>query len=177
MYYTLFVLDLFWSAGAWIVDYGKLFSIPVWAWPFCLVCPVYPLLLAIIWYRKARNVVANEWLMAFAILPSVVLGPMAIAYYPLKMINSGFNILDLGQIFWVLFYSVQAWSMINEKIRNKTAVVCATFFLIAKFTIDFLYLSFDYLDLGSLQDSQLLDLYLLGLGLSLLLGVYKLKKV
>ncbi len=175
MYY-FFVLDLFWSVGAWIVDYDKLFSIPIWAWPFCLVCPVYPLLLAIVWYKRAKKVPVAGWLMAFAVLPSAVLGPMAIAYYPLKMINNGFNILDLGQIFWVLFYSVQAWSLIREKISNKYAVASATLFLIVKFTIDFLYLSFDYLDLGSLQNNQLSDLYLLGLGLSLLAGLYKLNK-
>lgn len=176
MYYLLFVLDILWSAAAWIVDYDKLSTIPVWAWPFCIVCPIYPALLAVVWYKKAKKVAVNEWLMAFAALPSAVLGIMAIVYYPLKMVNNGFDIIDLGQIFWVLFYSIQGWVLLCKKTTNKTAVILATVFLVVKFTVDLVYLSFDYLDLFVLQNDQLIGLYLFGVGLSLVLGIYKLKK-
>jgi hypothetical protein len=176
MYYLLFVLDILWSVIAWIVDYDKLFLIPVWAWPFCIVCPIYPALLAILWYKKAKKVKSNEWLVVFASLPSAVLGIMAIVYYPLKMINNGFGVIDLGQIFWVLFYSVQGWVLFHKKLANKPAIIFAVVFLVVKFTIDLIYLSFDYLDFSNFNNNQLMILYLLGVGLSLALGIYKLKK-
>jgi hypothetical protein len=109
-------------------------------------------------------------------MPSAVLGPMAIVYYPLKMMNNGFNMVDFGQIFWVLFYSLQGWFLFREKIPNKMPIIFVTVFLTVKFTIDLVYLSFDYLDLSTLQNDQLIGLYLLGVGLSLTLGIYKLKK-
>jgi hypothetical protein len=176
MYYLLFIVDLAWSGAAWVVDYDKLFIIPVWAWPFCLVCPIYPLLLAIVWYKKAKNIRVNDWLMAIAVIASSTLGPLAIVYYPLKMINNGFDILDFGQIFWVLFYSIQGWILLRERISNKVAVISAVLFLVVKFTIDLKYLSFDYLDFSSLQHNQLVGLYILAVSLSLSLGICNLRK-
>lgn len=177
MYHLLFVLDILWSAIAWVVDYDKLSLMPVWAWPFCIVCPIYPALLAILWYKKTKKVKINEWLMAFATLPSAVLGVVAIVYYPLKMINNGFDLIDLGQIFWVLFYSIQGWILLCKKTTNKIIIIFTITFLLVKFTVDLVYLSFDYLDFSNFNNNQLTVLYLLSVGLSLALGIYKLKKL
>jgi len=177
MLYTLFTLDLLWSALAWTVDFQKLYIVPPWAWIFCFICPIYPLLLSFIWYKKAQNRNVHDLLWSLAVLPSCVFGILALVYYPLKMVNQGFNFTDLGQILWVMFYSTQAWYLffIHRK-TQKTRVIFVLFFLLLEFYVEFKYLTFGYLNFDGFTHPQTAALFIIALFCSLVLCLYRLVK-
>lgn len=146
----LIILDFIWSAVAFSVDFPKFFQIPFWAVPFVVICPIYPLLLGVVWLKKYKKTQVNPYLLAFAAIPSAVFGILAIVFYPALMINRGFQWNDLGQIFWVWFYSAQGWNLIKREKFYFWAVVVALVYLLVKFVLDYNFLTFGYLEVESL---------------------------
>lgn len=145
------------------VDYPKLLTIPTWAWVFVTICPIYPLLLAIVWRQKYGGKKPNNYILSFAAIPSALFGVLALIYYPLIMRTIGFNWNDFGQIFWVLFYSAQGWYLLrNEKFRT-LPVIIVLLYLFAKFTVDFLTKTFGYLEVGRLSQQLLLTIFIVAM--------------
>ena len=158
--FVLVLLDLFWSGAAWWVDWPKLTTIPFWAWFFVIVCPIYPLLLAGVWLSVLRDKELNQYLLAFAALGSAILGIMAIVFYPATMVARGWDWNAFGQIFWVAFYSIQGWYLIFKYRIKLSPALIAFFYFLVKFTIDYKFKTFGYLDLAGTPN---LALYLLAL--------------
>ena len=175
MLYLIF-LDLFWFAAALCVDAHKLPSIPFYLWPMVLVCPIYPLLLALTYFSYLKKRKPNAYLLAFAALPSAVFGVLALIYYGAQLYYTKFSLNEFGQIFWVLFYSFQGWYLLLKEKMTAAAVITACLYLIAKFVIDIRYQTFGYLDIANLPDHVQVLLFTLAVGLSVALTLYKLTK-
>lgn len=172
----LIILDLFWAGAALWVDLPKLADIPPWAWPVVIICPVYPLLLAIVWRQIMKGKKPNQYILAFGALGAALFGILAIVFYPLTMIEGGWNWRAFGQIFWVWFYSAQGWYLIFKyRIKLFPALVAFSYFLI-KFTLDYRFKTFGYLDFSGLSDLALASLYIIAVGAALLGSVLFLKK-
>ena len=162
MIYLIFA-DLFWSAAAWVVDWMKLSIIPIWAWPFVVVCPIYPLLLSLVWIYLFKKGKVNNFLLSFAALPSVVFGVLSMFYYPLKMYFQGFAWVDLGQIFWVLFYAFQGWYIIMHYKIKATALITVLIFLVAMLVINFKFKTYGYLNFDAFPAFSIYFLFSLGI--------------
>lgn len=162
----LILADLFWSVCAFVYDWPKLLSIPAAAMIFTIICPLYPLILALYWFFE-RKKWPNSIFLAFGAIPSAILIILALIYYPTQMIYNGFDLLGLGQIFWVAFYGLQGWFLIlNRKISNMY-ILLTGIFLIIKLTIDYIYKDFGYLGMETLPQNILLIIYLFSLFLVL----------
>ena len=156
-------LDFIWSILALVYDIGKLGEIAWYLWPLVLICPVFPLFLAFVFIEVVKNKPVNQFLLAFAAIPSAVFGFSALLFYPMLMYNLGFDILGAGQILWVLFYGLQGWYLVfSQKIKPK-AIVFVNCYLITKLALDYKFLSFGYLDLNILSASQLTWLFVAAL--------------
>lgn len=159
----LIILDLFWSLSAFIWDWPKMAQINPFAWPFVLICPIYPLLLALIWFQLYRKSRPNQLLLAFAVIPSVIFGILAVLYYPTAMVYQGFSWNAFGQIFWVLFYALQAAYLFSKYKIARYAFVIASIYLIIKFVLDYKYLTFGYLDFENFPNALVLTLILVAI--------------
>jgi hypothetical protein len=156
-------LDFVWSILALVYDIGKLGEIAWYLWPLVLICPVFPLLLAFVFIKIIKNKPVNQFLLAFAAIPSAVFGILSLFFYPMLMYNLGFDILGAGQILWVLFYGLQGWYLVfSQKIKPK-AMVFVNLYLIVKLALDYKFLSFGYLDLNILSSTQLTWLFVVAL--------------
>lgn len=147
----LIFLDFFWSGGALWVDIPKLPGIPIWAWPFVVICPIYPFLLALVWLKIYRKQKPNQYLLAFAAIPSAIFGVLALVYYPTLMATNGFTWQDFGQIFWVLFYSIQGWYLLIKFKIARWPTLLVSLCLMIKFILDYKFLTFGYLDVNLLS--------------------------
>jgi len=168
MVYLIF-LDLFWSAAALAVDLPKLPSVPVWAWLFAVVCPIYPFLLFWVWRALYKGREPNPYLLAFAAIASAVFGPLALFFYPAVMTKIGFDWRSLGQIFWVLFYSLQGWYLLFKKRILLAPAAAAAGYLLIKFYLDYRFGTFGYLGVEDLPGGVLFYLFALAVTLSLVL--------
>ena len=170
MILVLIVFDLFWSLAAIFVDFPKLVDIPFYLWLVVPICPIYPALLLAVWITKLKGLKPNRFLLAFAAFPSAVLGPLAVIYYASQIYYNGFSFNDFGQIFWVLFYSIQGWYLVFREKITFWPLFCVSVYLLAKFWIDFEYGSFGYLQIkelpGNIQVFLLLCSIVLTLGLT-----------
>lgn len=143
----LTILDLIWSLLAWFYDWQKLFSIPFYLVPFILTCPVYPLLLAIIWYQIYKKRSLNAFIYYIAVIVSVMYGALALFYYPSQMVLYGFDWLTFGAIFWVLVYALQGGYLLL-KIRpkfNLISFLVAIILIFEKIIIDYVTRTSDYI--------------------------------
>lgn len=111
MHRWLVLLNLIWGSSALWYDWEALVKLPVWTLPFILICPLFPFLLAAVWWRWPHS---PTWLYWLAILPSAVYGLLATFFYPLVMWHSGFDWLAALQIPWVWAYSAQAWYLLQK---------------------------------------------------------------
>ena len=145
------------------MDYPKLVTIPVWGWVFAVICPVYPLLLALVWWKVLKKQRPNSYLVAFAVMGSATFGVLALFYYPFKMFFQGFALRDLGQIFWVTFYAAQGWYLLFKVKTKLPATLIATLFFILLLLIDTKYKTFGYLSLDDFSQSSIIALFGLGL--------------
>ena len=137
-------------------------TIPYWAWAFVIICPLYPLVLALFYYGELTQK-RNDILTAIAVLSAATYGLAALAYYPLHMYATFYNWLDTGNIFWVWLYATQGWWLIRKLPRpHPLALTIATGFILCAFTIQFRTLSFGYLDYASLSNPERIGLLLVG---------------
>ena len=129
-------------------------TIPLWAWPFVVICPLWPLVLALAWYTN------NKYLKGFAALATASYGLLAIVFYPLLMHATFFNWPDTGNIIWVWLYAIQGWYLLRTHKVPLPAILIAFTFLITSFTIQYKTLGFGYLDYAAL--SPQMRIFLLG---------------
>jgi hypothetical protein len=172
----LIFLDFFWSGAALWVDMPKLPGIPIWAWPAVVICPIYPILLALVWLKIYRKQKPNQYLLAYASIPSAIFGILALVYYPLLMAQSGFDWRNFGQIFWVLFYSGQGWWLILKYKFRKLPILGVCGYLTVKFILDYKFLTFGYLEVGDIAAENRVLLFSLALFLLAVLSIFVLVK-
>ena len=172
----LIILDLFWATAALVFDWSAIGQIPFYFWPFIIICPVYPFLLALTWYQKIRGNHINSYLLAFATVPSIAYFIGALIYYPTLMVSNGFNILTFGAIFWVALYGLQAMYLLIKNSIPTLPIIFVSMFLLISFIIQFLTKSFGYLDFGNLDSSTVLIIYV-AIYANLILYIIVLKKL
>ena len=160
----LIILDFFWSAAALWVDIPKLPGAPVWAWPFIVVCPIYPFLLAWVWIAIIKKRDPNPYLLSFATIPSAVFGPLAILFYGAFLEIGGLHWQDFGQIFWVAFYSIQGWYLLSTKKLKILPILAVVLYLAVKFLVDYRFKTFGYFTFDGISDSFFTFLFLWALG-------------
>ena len=170
----LVIADFIWAISAWVVDVYKLPQIPPWAWIFVVVCPIYPILLALVFLKFLGKKKVNPYLLAFAAIPSAVFGILTLAYYPAKMVFQGFNGNDFGQIFWVLFYSVQGWWLVKNERLALIPILAVTAFLTTAFVIDYKFKTFGYLNFTLFPNSYITFLFILAVAVTYLLLAFHL---
>lgn len=159
IFIVLIIFDLLWAALALAYDWSAIAQIPFYFWPFIVICPIYPFLLALAWYQKVRSNHINSYLLAFAAIPSTTYFVGAIIYYPTLMVLNGFNFLAFGSIFWVAYYGLQGiYLAIKEKIAL-VPLLCAILFIITSFIIQFFSKTFSYLDITGLDDLSIVLIY------------------
>jgi len=143
----LIAVDVIWMVSALIYDYSELIVRPFYLWPIIIICPLYPALLAYIWYKVDAGKKINRYLYALGTIGATYFGISALLFYPLAMAQEGFTWLSVGAIFWVAFYGAQGaylfWSQKN-RLYLAPAVVTITY-LIIKLYFDWRYYSFGYL--------------------------------
>lgn len=163
MILLLILLDLFWSISAWIYDLDKLTTIPLYLWLFVAVCPIYPLLLALLFLQLYLKKPLNQFLLAFAVIPSIVFGFLALLFYPIAMIYQGFSWNALGQILWVWVYAGQGvWLFTKFKIK-KLPFILASLFVTFVLIFEFITGSFGYFDFSNIPSGILLIMIFLSL--------------
>lgn len=175
IYIFLIVTNLFWSAMAFIYDFDKIINLPAQIWPFIIICPIYPLLLAVSWlfiYLKHRN----RLIITFSAFNSLIFFIAALIYYPVWMIINGFDLLAFGQIFWVAFYGLQGAYLVNKIKLNQPGLLISIIFLLLTFLIQCKTNSFGFFDTANFSQTLILVLYgVLSLGTVLLAGVLLVK--
>lgn len=172
----LIVLDLFWCIAALIYDLPAIKSIPFYSWPFIAICPIFPLLLAIVWYKKVLRRNTNSYLIAFAAIPSAAYFIGALIYYPTLMSANGFNWLNFGSIFWVAFYGLQGFYLLIANKLSKIPQLLAILFLVISFIIQYIYRTFGYLNLAGLSNQVIMIIYTFTL-INLMIYIFVLKKL
>ncbi len=135
-------------------DIPALRTIPLWAMPFVVICPIYPFLLAFVWLRIAQKKLIHHFLIAFAILPAAVYGLASLVYYPLVIQQTYPNWRDIGQILWVWLYAGQAWYLIRRWPIPPLHACLALIFVVVSASIQFITLGYGYLDYASLTLNQ-----------------------
>ena len=103
MILILSIADLLWSVSAWIYDWHKLITLPVYLIPFILTCPIFPLLLSVSWFQIFRKRKLNLFIFYLGVLGSVVYGVGAILYYTSLMTLVGFDWWTFGGFFGFYF--------------------------------------------------------------------------
>jgi hypothetical protein len=156
MLLAFIILDFFWSVSAWIYDWSKLTTIPLYLWPFVAVCPIYPLLLALVLLQFYLKKTPNQFLLAIAAVPSAVFGILAILFYPLAMIYQGFSWNAIGQIFWVLVYSSQGFYLLSKYEISKRAFFLGSTFTMLVILFHYFSSSFSYFDLTNIPTAILI---------------------
>ena len=143
----LIILDLAWGISALIYDWPDLAKLPIYIWPLRAICPLYPLLLAIIWWLKYRHKKQNNFIYTWAVLGSAMYGLAALVFYPAMMAAQGFDWLGLGSIPWVLFYGIQGWILLVRPIAKISPISLAivTILLFTKNYFDWQFATFGYL--------------------------------
>ena len=155
------VIDLVWTGSALVYDWPALGHIPFYAWPFIIICPVYPFLLALVWRQYYRRRKPNQFLLAFAALPSATYFVAALIYYPTWMAANGFDWLAFGQIFWVAFYGLQGFWLLRHQTINVNALNLAAAFLLISFVAQYLSQTYGYLDLAGIDRTVVTTEYII----------------
>lgn len=175
MLLILIILDFVWSVSAFWYDADKLLTLSPFLWLFVAVCPVFPFLLALVLLQLYRKKSPNQFLLAFAAVPSAVYGVLAVFYYPIAMYYQGFSWNGFGQIFWVLLYALQGFWLLRKFKIGKLPFALVSILLILQIVIvDFYYKSFGYFDFAGISSNLLIGLVITTI---VLLGIiYKLRK-
>lgn len=130
----IIILDLAWAAMAAIYDWEIFCQIPIYLWPFLVICPVFPALLSLVWLQILEGK-PNNFLFAFSSISSVVYLFAAILYYPMWMVLNGFDWMTFGAIFWVMVYGAQGIYLLLRYSVKKSALFIVGLFLILSLLI------------------------------------------
>lgn len=141
--HRLALADAVWAALALGYDLPKLVFVPLWAWPFVAICPLFPALLAGVWTLPERRR-ATSLLTALAALPSAVYGLVSLVYYPLYLTYWGFD--------WVVasrspgfFYAAQGWWLLR-RYPLKRGMLTALLWLLGSWFVHWRFSSFGFFD-------------------------------
>jgi len=148
----LILINIVWAVAALIYDIPAIAKVPIYFWPFIVICPAYPTLLAITWWQIYKNKKPNNYLLAFAAIPSAAYLIGALIFYPTTMILSGFSWLDFGQIFRVAVYGLQGAYLLKKYPIKKSPLILVTVFLIISFIIQYSTKTYNYINLSVLSD-------------------------
>jgi len=171
-YYPYLIgVNVIWAVSALVYDIPAISHIPFYFWPFIVICPVFPALLALTWWQIFRNNKPNDYLLAFATLPSAIYLLGALIFYPTLMVINGFNWLDFGQIFWAAVYGLQGFYLMRKYTLKKSPVILVTTFLLISFFIQYLTKTYGYLDFSSINSQLLLALYFVLSAISLIFAI------
>jgi len=160
----LVLLNTFWAVAALTFDWPKITTLPSWAIIFIVVCPLYPILLWLVWFTldRQRSTEAREalltkgvfpYLLALAALPSAVYGVVAVYFYPIQMIFNGFNWLGVLSIAWIWVYSAQGWWLLKHFTPHLNALRFSAVFLTVSLLVQLFTQTFAYLDIASIPQS------------------------
>ena len=170
--FSLIFLNLFWAGAAFFYDLKTILHIPFYLWPFLVVCPVYPMLLAFVWHNILTKNKIDQFLLSFSAIASLTYFLAALIYYPVWMVVNNFDWLALGQIFWVGFYGLQGIYLLKKYRIGEQKMILVWFFLAVSFFIDLLTKTYGYLDFSNISDQLLAIGLILVLFLSLSISVY-----
>jgi hypothetical protein len=145
-------------------DFAALRDLPGWSVPFIAICPLMPLLLAAYWAAPHTRFAAS------LALPPAFFGLAALAFYPLLLLQGGWDWLEFGQIFWVWLYAVQGWHVLTR--NSRTAILPGFAYVLACLLVLWQTKSYGFLAIDQLSDSAST---LLALTLSALLVAITLK--
>lgn len=154
----LIVLDIIWSLAALIFDFSRIAQIPPLLWPFIIICPIFPMLLAIYWIQSLSGK-DNKFLRSFVSLPGFIYLIAAVIYYPAWMIINGFDILSFGQIFWVMVYGLQCYYLLAKKRTEFAPSVIAVLYLWSSFLVQYLFRSLGFYDMTNFKPELILGGY------------------
>lgn len=169
--YWIIILNLIWAASAIVYDWDNLSAIPYYLWPSLIICPVYPLLLFLTWASIYRQKKCNDYLLAFAAIPSIVYLIASMIYYPAWMAYNGFNWLAFGQIYWVAVYGLQGiYLYLNMSIAERAKRLVALF-LVISLIVQYLNIErFGLFDFSAIDDAYVMAFVIVLIVLSIILG-------
>lgn len=110
----LIAVDAALAISSNVVDFPWLIRVPPHLVLFAPICSLYPTLLLIwftLWYFNKK---IPNWFSAFIFMGISSYGIMAWLYFPAYMSWSGVNFHDVGSIFWVTAYALQAFILASE---------------------------------------------------------------
>ena len=170
----LFFLNLVWSGAALIYDLPAIASIPLWAWAFVIVCPLYPFLLALMWWYRLKKKTIPPFLLGFGGLASAFYGILALIFYPLLLHYDHFSWNAILQIFWVWAYAIQGWYFFLTSPPPTRIRAATCLFLATSLVIDYYTQGFNYLAISQLPD--LVQKIILFLSFGILLTLFLLPR-
>jgi len=135
--FSIIIFDLVWAAMAAVYDWEIFSRIPIYLWPFLVICPIFPALLSLVWLQSLESR-PNKFLLAFGAMPSVVYLFAAIIYYPTWMILNGFDWMTFGAIFWVAAYGLQGLYFLSKYCVERGQLFFVAIFLIFSLTVQYL---------------------------------------
>ena len=119
-----------------VYDWEIFSKIPIYLWPFLVICPMFPALLSLVWAQSLDSK-PNNLLLAFAAIPSLLYLLAALIYYPTWMIQNGFDWMTFGAIFWVLAYGLQAIYLLSKYRVRFIFTVAVALFLFVSFVVQY----------------------------------------
>ena len=175
--FAIIIFNLIWSVSALLYDGKVILQIPFYFWPFLIICPIFPFILAIVWYQIYDKNKPNYWLLSLGGIASVTYFLAALIYYPTWMFQNGFDLLAFGQILWVAAYGIQGLYLIIQYDTKKIAVLLTTLFLMLSFVVQWKTETIGYLDFTNISSRTITGEYLcLSLLLLFLSGYVFLRK-
>ena len=105
----LCLLSFVMSVIALVHDWYDFVDTPWYVWILIPICPLYPFLLGVCYLVYLRRGFFPRFLTLFTFIGITSYGVMALLFYPLYMLHSGFAWYELGNIFWVMIYASQAF--------------------------------------------------------------------
>lgn len=111
---VLLLINAILTVGSYIADWDWLLAVPRHFILFAPICSLYPLLL-LIWFTAWKfGKKIPDWFTSFIFLGIFSYGIMSWIYFPLFMGWRGVNFHDVGSIFWVTAYGLQAFVIASE---------------------------------------------------------------
>lgn len=144
---VLLILNSILTVGSYIADWSWLMAVPRHLILFAPICSLYPLLL-LIWFGAWKfGKKIPSWFTAFLVVGLFSYGIMAWIYFPLYMSWRGINFHDVGSIFWVSAYGLQAFTIASElkKLPAYQYVLILSYFLFKDYSDRYLGTFLDHI--------------------------------